>query len=107
MEQIDWNSGTLASRRQGGNSNIVTTWKIWAKYEYGSLRAAYEELERNFLGTSVATNISRWERGVRRIPPSVANYMIHDVLPVILRDFTDPPSIEERIRLPKDNRHEP
>lgn len=106
MEKIDWDSGTLASRRQGGHSNIVTTWKIWAKYKYGSLSAAYEELESHFNGTSVATNISRWERGVRRLPPSVANYMIHDVLPVILRDFSDPYFIEKKIRLPKDIRHE-
>lgn len=106
MEKIDWDEGTLASRRLGGRGNLVTTWKTWARFEYGSLTKAYEAIAADLGGGATITNISRWERGVRRLPPLVANYMMHDVLPVVLKESSDPAFIEERIRLPEEPRHE-
>ena len=101
--EIDWNEGTAASRRdpaQGGE-NLVTTWKIWARHEYGSLMKAYEAVNDAWDGMATINNISRWERGTRRIPPHVINHMIGQLLPVLMAESSDPTFIQARLRLPQ------
>lgn len=96
---IKWLGGTIASRR-AGTGNLVSSWKAWAMVEYGSLARAYEAIESELGGAADQGNISRWERGVRRMPPSAVNYMLNDILPALLAESADPQFVLDRIQLP-------
>lgn len=95
----------MASKRSGVphptiRGNLVSSWKAWAKKRYGTLKKAYSAIETSLGGMAASGNISRWERGVRRMPPAAVNYMLDDVLPVLLAESTDSKFIIERIQLP-------
>lgn len=97
--EIQWLGGTIASRR-AGTGNLVSSWKAWAIVNYGSLAKAYKAIESELGGAADPGNISRWERGVRRMPPSAVNYMLNEILPDLLAESADPLFILERIQLP-------
>lgn len=97
--EIKWIGGTKASR-ESGRGNLVSSWKAWASVKYGTLSEGLDTIEGAFGGMAARGNVSRWERGTRRMPAEVVNYMLSDVLPVLLAESTDPEFVFERVQQP-------
>lgn len=97
--EIKWIGGTEVSRKSG-RGNLVSSWKAWASVQYGTLSIGLDTIEQEFGGVAARGNISRWERGIRRMPPEVVNYMLLDVLPALLAESTDLEFVYERIQQP-------
>lgn len=106
MENVEWLGGTAVSRRRGDGGNLVSSWKAWGRVRYGNLGNAYAAMESELGSIGTITNISRWERGVRRVPPVVINYMLSDVLPALLAESTDVEFIYTRLRLPLEDQQD-